>query len=451
MSGGSERELSQADAPQPRTMAKAMALSALANLAAPAAGFAVAPILAQALGAEQRGVVAAATAPLLLMTTLAMFGIPEAITYLVAKNPANARSALKKGLLCLGITATLATVLVLSVAEGLSGGNKPAEELIRLAALFILPTTIISGMRALPRGLHQWKYVNLEKYLVAVFRLALIAAVLMAGLLSPLSTVLILSVAPVVGALAFIRPIKSMRVTSGIAAVSWREMTSFSSIVWLGSVSGIILGRIDQTVMLPLSDARQLGYYAAAASVADAVLVINNAVRDVTFSAQSAGSATSTLQRSARVSLLAGVVMAAALLIPVGWWFPLLFGSDFAHAIPSVSILTVAAVVGIPGSIAGAGLVGRGKPGAVSTSLVIAAVVNIGSLIVLVPALGAVGAALATLAGNLIAANLNIIVLRKTSDVRFLDFYLVNREDIILVSRALGKVLEKLPLGRRFS
>ncbi|WP_459790630.1 oligosaccharide flippase family protein [Arthrobacter sp. AD-310] len=413
-----------------------MALSALANLAPPAAGFAVAPILAQALGAEQRGVVAAATAPLLLMTTLAMFGIPEAVTYLVAKDPGNARNALRKGLLLLTGTGVLATLLVVISASALSGGNAAAEELIKLAALFVLPTTLVAGWRSLPRGLHQWRFVNLEKYVTSAFRLTAITAAFLLASLSPIMAVLILSTAPVVAGFVFLKPLRELRREElGKNRVSYKDLTSFSLVVWLGSVSGIVLGKIDQAIMMPLSDARQLGYYAAAASVADAVLVINNAVRDITFSAQSSGSGPDILQRSARISFVVGLCIAALLLVPVAFWFPLLFSADFVEAIPAVAILTLAAVVGIPGSVAGAGLVGRGHPGAVSMSLVIAAVVNIATVVVLVPLYGATGAAIATLVGNILASNINILVLRRRYGMAFFGFYRIQFADVKSVFR----------------
>lgn len=441
MSRTAEPALTAGGAPPPRRLARQMILSALANLAPPAAGFAVAPLLAQALGPEQRGIVAAATAPLLLMTTLAMFGIPEAITFLIAKNPLNAKQALGKGILLLTIAGLAATVLVYFLARPLSGGNTDAEELIRISSLFILPTAIVSGLRALPRGMHKWHYVNLEKYITSTYRILLISSAFAAGILSPPAAVLVLSIAPVVGGIVFLRPLLGLRKISGSRPVEFKAITSFSLVVWMGSVSGIVLGKIDQAIMLPMSDAKQLGYYAAAASVADAVLVINNAVRDITFSAQSSGSDPSILQRSARISFLAGIVMATGLLLPVFYWFPILFGHEFKAAVPAVVILTIAAVIGIPGSVAGAGLVGRGRPGAVSTSLIIAASTNVALLLVLVPAFGAIGAAIATLLGNLIASNINILVLNRVADTSIAGFYLIRPSDIRSVRQLIFRLL----------
>lgn len=443
MSGTDKQLLDNPNPPSPRRLATQMAFSALANLAPPVAGFAVAPLLAQALGAEQRGIAAAATAPLMLMTTLAMFGIPEAITYLIAKDPSSARQALKKGLLLLTGSSLVATVAVLALAGPLSGGNTSAEGLIRIAALFILPTTLVSGVRAVPRGLHDWQYVNTEKYITSAYRLLFISGAFAIGTLSPLAAVLVLSMAPVIGGFAFLRPLLRVRADGDLGgrAVSVKKITSFSLVVWLGSVSGIVLGKIDQTIMLPLSDARQLGYYAAAASVADAILVINNAVRDITFSAQSSGSDPSVLQRSARISLLAGMMLATVILSPINLWFPLLFGQDFANAIPTVTILIIAAVIGIPGSVAGAGLVGRGRPGAVSASLMVAAIINIFAVIVLVPPLGAVGAAIATLIGNLIASNCNVIILKRLYGASFFGFYAIRTSDVASVWRLARRAI----------
>ena len=50
------------------------------------------PILAHALGVFGRGQVAAGQAPLVLASTIASFGIPEAVTFAVASSPALARA-----------------------------------------------------------------------------------------------------------------------------------------------------------------------------------------------------------------------------------------------------------------------------------------------------------------------------------------------------------------------
>jgi len=111
------------------------------------------------------------------------------------------------------------------------------------------------------------------------------------------------------------------------------------------------------------------------------------------------------------------------------WWLPLLFGADFSPAIPITVVLLLAAVLGTPGSIAGAGLSARGRPGLRSSSLVISCLINVGLLFLIVPTYGAMGAAIATLVGSLIAANANIFFLWKIFDLSPLEFYGFRRSD----------------------
>ena len=78
-------------------------------------------------------------------------------------------------------------------------------------------------------------------------------------------------------------------------------------------------------------------------------------------------------------------------------------GSAFDAAVVPAVILLVGLWLGTPGSVAGAGLSGRGRPGLRTVSLLVALVFNVTFLLVLTPVLGAEGAAIATLIGAVIA------------------------------------------------
>ena len=196
----------------------------------------------------------------------------------------------------------------------------------------------------------------------------------------------------------------------------------------------MLLARLDQTIMTPLAGTYQLGLYAVAASVGDAALILHSAVRDVSFTADAARQDDQRLCASARISgfLSIAVAVILAALIPIG--LPLVFGPDFAPAIPVAFWMLAAVGVTSPGSIAGAGLGARGHPGLRSVSLLVACVVNVVVLLLLVPVLGATGAALATLAGNLIASQLNIAFLGRRSTIPARQFYGLRRTDIAIMS-----------------
>ena len=427
-----------------------MAMTALGNAVTPVAALVTLPILSYTLGVTGRGEIAAATAPLLLAVTAATFGIPEAVAYLVAKSPAALPGVARRGAWLILLSGALATVICVLASTMLAGGDPALGRLIVVASLAVIPTTVVLILRACAAGLQRWRLVAVEQALTAVLRLAGIAGLAVAGRLTPLSAVIVIAAAPVLGGLAYL-PLRHHHRRAAVpgadpVGASTRHIVSYGSRIWIGSLTGVLLARLDQTIMTPLAGTYQLGLYAVAASVGDAALILHSAVRDVTFTSDAARQDDARLCASARISgfLSIAVAMTLAALIPVG--LPLVFGPDFAPAIPAALWMLAAVVVVAPGSIAGAGLSARGHPGLRSVSLLVACVVNVVVLLLLVPVLGATGAALATLVGNLIASQLNIAFLSRRSAIPARQFYGLRRTDIAIMS---GKAQELAPFARR--
>src|SRR5437868_3750154 len=67
------------------SVGSALVRTTVASLAVPAAAVLTGPILARELGPGGRGELAALIAPLMFATLVANFGIPEALTYTVAR------------------------------------------------------------------------------------------------------------------------------------------------------------------------------------------------------------------------------------------------------------------------------------------------------------------------------------------------------------------------------
>ena len=100
----------------------------------------------------------------------------------------------------------------------------------------------------------------------------------------------------------------------------------------------------------------------------------------------------------------------------------LLFGTEFEPARLPLLLLLVGIVLGNPGSIAGAGLGGWGRPELRSYSLIAAAIANVAAVVVLVPGFGAVGAAVATIIGNVLAGGMNVYWCSSRFDVPWTSF-----------------------------
>lgn len=411
-----------------------MIATVVGNLFPPLALLVTAPILAHSLGVTGRGQVAGATAPLILVTTAITLGVPQALTFAVAKAPLVTRLVRRRAVELIVLAGVAATLAVVLLSGALAGDDPELPTLVAVAALAIIPGLVLLILRATAAGLHRWRAVALEQFISSAAELVVLVILAVSGTLTPLTAVIVLAFSPFTGALAYLGQVRGMPSDPPPDPLSGRRhLMSFGVRVWIGSLSGIVLSRLDQTLMTPLSDARQLGFYATAVTVSQIPLVINSAVRDVIFAADAADSEDGRLGMAARISSSLSALVGLTIAISMIWWLPILFGNEFSPAIHVGWVLIVAVVLGTPGSIAGAGLGARNHPGLRSISLIIACVVNFVLVMLLVPPYGAMGAAWATLIGNLFSANGCILFLWRKCGVHPREMYGFRRSDITVV------------------
>lgn len=410
--------------------------AAVGNVASPVAALVTAPVLARSLGVADRGHLAAASALLLLLSVAATVGLPEALTYTVARQPELTRACRRPAVLGIVAGGALSAVVCLSLANTLSQGDARVATLIRLSSIAVVPALLVALLRGTAMGLNRWRMVNTDKYLNAGFRLVGIVGLAVTGRLTTTSAFAVIALAPVIAGCAYTGILRGIGSPPASAQMTG-PLIRYASRVWLGSIAGVAFSRLDQVLMTPLSTPFQLGLYVAAVNVADALLIGSTAVVNVMFAADARDPQQARLQRAARLAGLGGLSVAVVLGVLLHWLVPLLFGREFVGLLPAAWVLLAATALGFPGSVAGAGLQARGRPGLRGVSLAVAAVCNIVLLVILVPRLGALGAALATLAGSLLAANLNIYFLHRTAGFTIKGFYLVRVDDLRRVARLL--------------
>lgn len=407
------------------------------NFAQPVSAFAVAPVLAQSLGVDGRGEVAGGTAPLLLMAALGSIGLVDSVTYHIAARIGSGRVVFARAATYVVASGLLLTGLVFFAAPLLSGANEDVEHLIRLATIALVPLLVVGIARGLAQGLQRWGLVNAEKFLSASIRLGAIGATATIGALDPQLAVIILAWAPVVGGVVYAVLIRR-RLTPVLNAPRPR-LLGFGLRVWVGSLSGILLMRIDQLLLTPLAGVYELGLYVTAVNVADVIIVLQASVGAVLFSADASDPRDERVYLGSRISVLAGGLAAVIIGASAQLWVPVLFGADFAASTVPLYILLVAAVLGAPGSVAGTALGARGRPGLRSLSLLLAAIVNVVVLVTIAPAYGAVGAALATLAGTAVASALNVVLASQLFGLRPIMLCVPQLRDIRVVLRSLHR------------
>jgi O-antigen/teichoic acid export membrane protein len=398
-----------------------------------------APILAQSLGVTGRGEVAAATAPLLLAVNAITLGLPEAITYFTASGKRDPTRVIAKGSLYLTILGLVGSLALWLLAPILAPQESPIFEAMSLSALALTPCLILGGMRAFAAGQGRWTLISAERFFSAAVRLVGFLILVVFDSLTVLSASITIAASSFAGLIIYLCLIgKKPVIQSGSRLRRKTPLLSFGMRVWLGALTGILLSRLDQVLMIPLSTVYQIGLYAVAVSISEVTLIFNSAVRDVLFSAESVKTNSSRLTRASRVSTLLTLIGAIAVGISSIWLVPLLFGKDFAPSVIVIQILLLGVVLGNPGSVAGAGLSARGRPGLRSIALAIAFVCNLAAVFLLVPGLGAVGAAWATVAGNVTAGMLCVIFMRTHFGFSIANFFGIRPGDLSGLSTILS-------------
>ena len=427
---------------QTRAGLGALKWSAIGNVGLPLAGLALSIVLAHSLGPAGRGEVAAATAPLMLVTVAASLGLPESVTYHVAKGRLGART-LAALLAVTVVVGVICTVGLIASATVLAGAGTQLSRTLVQCALFLTPALVLGVVRGVAAGMSRWRAVAVERWATGLLRLIGVAVLVGQDRLTAHTAAVLIAGTPVVAGLVYLPLLRKQYGSSVLAEAinsssSTANHVSYGLKVWVGSLSGILLSRIDQSVMAPLAGVHELGLYAVAVSVAEIPALVSATLREVLFTRASASVDALSVARAARVSSVAILILTASISGASYWLFAMMFGSEFREAIPAFLILSLGVVLGNGGSLAGVLLSAAGRPGVRSMGLIFAVVTNVALLLVLAPRLGAVGAAIATLVGTLVAVVWNFRGLRRLW-VPWTSFIGLRREDVIFVRTLSGK------------
>ena len=423
---------------------RGVAITAIGNFLPPTALLVTQILLAQSLGVDGRGTVAAATAPLLLGVALFTLGLPESLTYFVS---AGGHGRLTRefviSLTALAGAGLIGMGLIAFFAQQLSAGGKQLAQLMVIAAFALIPALFAAACRGVAYGAHKWWLVAIERTAGAFFQLIAVAVLFAQKALTLTTATLTVAAATFVGALVYVIVPSlwtALRGTTGSSRAprSVSFLASYAWRIWAGSIAGVILWRLDQVMMTPLAGVAQLGIYVVAVNASNIILLFNSAVGQVMFAIEPGDPNSARVGRAARlttlVTVLAGLVLCAA----SPWLVPILFGREFAPSVPVIFVLVIAYCIGIPGSVAGAALSARGHPGLRSLAMVIATVLYVAAMFLLVPAYGALGAAAAMLLATALPANINIFLLQRYCDIPFSEFYRFRVSDLEVFQRAWG-------------
>ena len=262
--------------------------------------------------------------------------------------------------------------------------------------LLTLPVTLtFAALRGIVQGRGSFYVISRERIAGVMLRLIALVAFVWLGLLSPISGAWISVLSGAAGSLILLpalRPFANERSSAdGVKAIA-----CFASAIAIGTVGGLLMLRLDQVLMISLTNHAELGYYAVAVSLAELPMTVVGAIRDITFTIAAGRDDPQGIARICRLTVLCTCAICFVGVLTAPIIIPLLFGLSFGPAVPMAQILLVGSIGSAITAVMGAGLMTSGKTWLRSGMQIAAAALTAILLLAFVPHWGGIGASWVT-------------------------------------------------------
>jgi O-antigen/teichoic acid export membrane protein len=373
------------------------------QLAIAAISFVNVLVVARALGPTGRGEVTLLMTISLLTATFGLLGIDEANVNFAGTRPQSRRALATNsvllsaavGVVCVGVLAAL-----ISVVPAVAGGTPPA---LRVAALAAIPMLILKLLlKFLIQADFHFGAANTAWLLPPLLSLVTNASLAVVGVLSIESAFLAWVGAHALATLLLVVYVALRSAGFGRPDLALaRETLGFGGRSHVGRVMMVGNYRLDQWFVGAMVGPRELGLYSIAVAWGEVLLYLPTALviaqRPYLVRAEPERAAGAT----ARVFRASAVITAAAA-VAVAVSAPLLctvvFGQDFAGSVDDLRVLAFGAMGVLALKLLGNALTAQGRPGLATAGAAAAFAVTLALDILLIPAHGGLGAAIASCA-----------------------------------------------------
>lgn len=419
---------------------------AMSVAAMPTLSLVSAPILARALGPEGRGEMAAIVALSVFLSSLGSFGLPDAASYYVAKaHPVRQvlRASAGPWLLSSGASVAIGFVIAPLMLHSNAEAIEIAKWVVCVVPLYLAQNVFRSSLV----GARLFGAIALERWISALARFGLITACAAVGVLTVGSGVTIVVGTTLVAGVALLvlatRAQLLMRPDSDGGDLRARRIVGYSSRSWVGTLAFAINGRLDQILMVPLASARSLGLYAVAVAVAELPSFVALAVREALLPRATESQDPAQVGRAARrlTIVTAGIVVPIFVISP--FVVPLVFGHEFDGSVALIQVLIAGSLIQSFGTAMAIGLMAFGRPGMRSLASAITTLWTAIVLVLLLPVLDAMGAAIASVTAYALNALLYTYFFARVSGANALSLVKFNREDFSSIAREMWGVCRR--------
>lgn len=384
-----------------RGFVRLVAQTAGFNLVSTAAGGFGLIIIARALGPALRGEYAAVTSWFTVVWIVGGMGQPAALCYYVARDPLRAREYVATSRAMMLVTGTVALVVGVLLAPVLAHGSPSVTAAYRIAfgssIVAFVGASFTSSLQG--KDLRRWNTVSVTQ---PVFSLIAIVILWRLRRLTLDVTLIVTAVAMILQLVCAYLSCRRADLAPGRArAVLVRPLVLYGAAQIAALAPATLNVDLDQLVLSQTVSAADLGQYAIAVSLSMLPVLLVAAIGYVAFPRLAAQhEVTEATRRLQRLSVLATVGLAAAMLMPLAvvsyWLVPLVFGPAYRGAVVLLWILTPGSVFLAGGQVTGNLLRGRHHPRIVAWAQLVGLIFTVILLLALLPLIGVYGAAIAS-------------------------------------------------------
>lgn len=388
----------------PRRLLSNTAVVVIGSLLQRLLSFVTTTLLARGLGGELFGVYAFVVAYVMIFSFLVDLGFERVITREMARQPERVGHLLGTGFVLRGGLSIVATAVAITVAWLLRLPSL-TRWCIVLAALG-LPLSVEGFVRAFFQVRFQMQYAYLLSLPGGVLFVVLAAGVIWTG--GGLAAVFVAGLAAGMFSVTLMLLIAVPRMQV-VWRLDWAEVRELWREAWeLGAVLLIwlITLRIDQLLLYWLRGPTELGQYAVAVKITEALNLVPESIMVTVFPLLAATEQTAPqrLQRIYRITAryLVVVVLPLALLITLERQplIRLLFGSAYVSGSDALAVLAWWMFFSYTGAVYVSLMIVRRQQRLIARVSAVALAVNVALNLVWIPRWGATGAAAATLASS---------------------------------------------------
>jgi O-antigen/teichoic acid export membrane protein len=369
-------------------------------------------LLARALGPHDRGVLAAVVLWPSMLAAVGSLGNVEATTFHAGRMRV-ALGSLVSTTLMIAITESLVLVgLGLLIAPIVYQDYGSGTLTVALLFLTFIPLNLSTlSLMAVLNGVQRFQLYQILRLSVVFVTLVLLAGLALAGELSVESAVVsYLAANAITTAAAAILVAHAVRSLSRPRLTLARQLLSFGLRSHTSAVPGLFNQRLDQLVISVFLAPAKLGLYVIATTLTSATAVVGYSVAMVALPTLARLEPGTERTATGRRLVVLTLVLSAGVSVPLFVLAPqiidVFFGRGFHAATDAARVLLIGAVFFSMARTLEASLQGVGRPLSAGAGELVALGVTLIGLAVLLPMLGLVGAALASVFAYGISAGL---------------------------------------------